>query len=743
MKGNTLSLCMIVKDEEQWIHRSLTSVKDVVDEMIVVDTGSTDRTPDIARSLGAGVYCFSWADHFAEARNYGLSKAAGDWILWLDADEEVDAVDAPRLREVLQMEHSSLAFIELINFYGESPPHLDRVYRLAHHRLFRNGIGLQFRGAIHEQLNIDKILPQMNEIPQLNVKVYHYGYLDQVTRNKSKFERNLSMLTKAAAEPDGDPWINYHLASEFYRIENYHKAFEYVNKSIIHFLQKKMPPPSMLYKLKYASLLATGSYDGAWPAIEKAIMMYPDYVDLLFYKGVILMQKNMVDEAILVFQHCLELGENNLSYLTLKGLGTFQASYYLGQCYEKQEKWNEAKEAYRIAMTLSGDHSEAREAYDRLEQMAPKGLEESSSSSVTISLCMIVRQEEGTLEKLLESVKDIVDEIIIVDTGSTDRTKEIAFQFTDRVFDFEWIEDFAAARNFSFSKATKQYILWLDADDILTDENRERFKILKQTLNPSIDRVTMPYHLSFDEEGNVITSLRRNRLVRRECHSQWIGPVHEYLAAYGNFYDSDVCIIHHKEKEYTDRNLQIYRKRQNAGEKFSTRDLYYFANELKDHGHYEEAASYYDRMLNTEEGWIEDNIQACLKLSECYMRLGNQLKRFQALTRALRYEVPRPEVSCAVGEYFFEKNHYETAIFWYRLATEIAPPVTMGMTNRNASTWYPHLQLCLCYDRIGDYKRAFEHNELALQKNPTHPSMLYNRNYFRDSHQLVPESSDE
>ncbi len=94
---------------------------------------------------------------------------------------------------------------------------------------------------------------------------------------------------------------------------------------------------------------------------------------------------------------------------------------------------------------------------------------------ITISLCMIVKNEEKVLARCLESVKDIVDEIIIVDTGSTDKTKEIAYRYTQNVYDFEWIHDFSAARNYSFSKATKDYQMWLDADDIITEENRKKY----------------------------------------------------------------------------------------------------------------------------------------------------------------------------------------------------------------------------------------------------------------------------
>ena len=101
---------------------------------------------------------------------------------------------------------------------------------------------------------------------------------------------------------------------------------------------------------------------------------------------------------------------------------------------------------------------------------------------VTISLCMIVKNEEDTLARCLDCIKDIVDEIIIVDTGSTDLTKEIAKNYTNLVYDFKWIDDFSAARNFSFSKATKDYCLWLDADDVISKKNQEKLKKLKETL---------------------------------------------------------------------------------------------------------------------------------------------------------------------------------------------------------------------------------------------------------------------
>lgn len=351
---------------------------------------------------------------------------------------------------------------------------------------------------------------------------------------------------------------------------------------------------------------------------------------------------------------------------------------------------------------------------------------------ISISLCMIVRNEEQSLARCLSTVKKIADEIIIVDTGSTDNTKDIARRFGAKIFDFEWIDNFAAARNYAFSQATKEYILWLDADDTITAKDQKLFLKLKKTLSPEVHSVTMPYNLAFDNDGNVTSSLRRNRLVRRDRGFQWFGPVHEYLEVGGHIIHSDVAITHQKDKQHTDRNLRIYRSRAEQGEEFSPRDLYYYANELRDHALYPEAVDYYNRFLDTEKGWIEDNIQACLKLAQCYEHLKEPNKEFQALCATLRYDAPRPEFCCRMGAYFLGRNQYQQAIYWYQQALQCPNQAeNMGFSNHAYATWLPHLQLCLCYDRMGQHLQAHTHNERALSYAPSHPSMLYNRNYFK------------
>ena len=147
---------------------------------------------------------------------------------------------------------------------------------------------------------------------------------------------------------------------------------------------------------------------------------------------------------------------------------------------------------------------------------------------ISVSLCMIVKNEEDVLERCLKSVAGLVDEIIIVDTGSTDRTREIATHFTNQIFDFPWQDDFSAARNEAFSHASMDYCMWLDADDVFWEEDQKAFLNLKETLDPTVSVVMAPYHTGFDERGRVTFSYYRDVLGRsrpRGCHAGWECPV--------------------------------------------------------------------------------------------------------------------------------------------------------------------------------------------------------------------------
>lgn len=350
---------------------------------------------------------------------------------------------------------------------------------------------------------------------------------------------------------------------------------------------------------------------------------------------------------------------------------------------------------------------------------------------ITISLCMIVKNEEDVLARCLNSSKDIVDEIIIVDTGSTDKTKKIALKYTDKVYDFKWVDDFSKARNFAFSKATKDYQMWLDADDIITEDNAKKIIDLKKTLDPSIDIVTFKYNTHFDELGNPILTSTRGRLFKREKGYLWNDPVHEYVELRGKIYHAkDIFISHKKEAVHTDRNLKIYQKQIQDGKELSPRSFYYFARELMDHRRFEEAIYYFEKFLDTKFGWVEDNIATCFNLANCYKQLGNNDKVFSSLIRSFKFDTPRAEICCELGYYFKSNKDFKKATDWFLIATNLEKPNTIGFILNDYWDFIPYVELSVCYFALGNIEKAKQYNEIAGKYKPESEAVLKNTKFF-------------
>jgi glycosyltransferase involved in cell wall biosynthesis len=363
----------------------------------------------------------------------------------------------------------------------------------------------------------------------------------------------------------------------------------------------------------------------------------------------------------------------------------------------------------------------------------------------TISLCMIVKNEEAVLGRCLQSVRHVADEMIIVDTGSTDGTKKIAEEFGAKVYDFEWCNDFAKARNYAFSLATKTYILWLDADDVIEEADGAQLAELKKTLTDDIDAVSMPYTLALNEVGDVAHQIRHNRLVKREKDFQWKGFVHEYLVVSGTIFHSDITFTHKNKTTHTDRNLSIYRERLGKGAILSPRDRYYFANELFHSQQCEEAAEQFQVFLDSGKGWVEDNINACAKLAICHGHMNHPELQLQCLLRTLEYSKPTPKFCCMLGDLLQARGKEKESVYWYLTAILIGKPESEYAVLEPAYwTWYPHLQLCVTYYREGNMGKAQLHHDITKQYYPTHPSIMYNDQFFgRDGEQSVLDYMDK
>lgn len=351
---------------------------------------------------------------------------------------------------------------------------------------------------------------------------------------------------------------------------------------------------------------------------------------------------------------------------------------------------------------------------------------------VNISLCMIVRNEEDVIGRCLETVFDLVDEIIIVDTGSTDRTKEIAAMYTDKIYDFEWIDDFSAARNYSFSLANSSYCMWLDADDIMTEENREMFAKLKEQLTNETDAVMMKYNTGFDEKDNVTFSYYRERIVKKKFGLHWIGAVHEVISTKGNIMYSE-CAVSHKKLHPSDpdRNLRIFEGLIKKGITLDPRQEFYYGRELYYHKRFIDAISVFEKFLDEGEGWLENKIDACKHCAYCHYGLEQGDKALMALLRSFSYDIPRAEICCDIGRHMFDRQLYETAIYWYLQALSCKREDGRGgFVSPDDYGYIPCIQLCVCYSRMGNIKTAVQYNEEAGKYKPNSEAVIKNRAYF-------------
>ncbi len=353
---------------------------------------------------------------------------------------------------------------------------------------------------------------------------------------------------------------------------------------------------------------------------------------------------------------------------------------------------------------------------------------------VTISLCMIVRNEEAVLARCLDSVKDIVDEIILVDTGSSDNTKALAQTYTDKIYDFSWIDDFSAARNASFEKASMDYCMWMDADDVLPFIEGEKLSAWKLQTDISIapDVVMLKYAAAFDQYQNPSFLYYRERLLRRNRKFTWKGRVHEAITPSGNIQYLDIYLEHHSYKTtYSDRNLRIYEAMKAAGDPFEVRDQFYYARELYYHGHYQQAIETFSLFLEQPHAFVENQVEACRLAAYCCYPLENDTQALLFLLKGLSYRVPSGELCCDLGKHFMDRNLYEEAIFWYRCALH-APKRTEngGFISEECYGYLPSLQLSVCYDKIGHFDEAIRYHKLAGIYNPTGELYLKNNIYF-------------
>jgi len=293
-----ISLCIITRNEEHCLAGCLSSVKALIDEIILVDTGSEDSTTTIAMNHGAYVFPFTWTDDFAAARNYAISQAQGQWILVLDADERL----APLTRDELLdfMEHSPAEgyYLKICSYLGQDKQAAqDHVVRL-----FKNKPAYRFTGAIHEQVagSILSCHPK-GGLAFSPFTIEHYGYLPAELTNKHKFNRNTALIYHSLAENPDDPFLHYSLGIEFLHNRNFEQAGQVMQKTLTLLNGDEGYVPQVLAVLLLAKLAQPGDQQAEW-LFSGAIHTLPDNGDFYCLYGVWLMQRSRFEEATQVLE---------------------------------------------------------------------------------------------------------------------------------------------------------------------------------------------------------------------------------------------------------------------------------------------------------------------------------------------------------------------------------------------------------------------------------------------------------
>ena len=320
----TISLAMIVRDEEANLEKCLNSVKEEVDEIIIVDTGSCDQTLKIASNFTDKIYNYEWSDDFSAARNFAISKCTGHWILSLDADEKLDS-EAVSLRQLIAGSTEAEAFFLPLLFCagGEGE-------RFAVIRFFRNSAEYRFAGKIHEQIVIKKT----DVVGMAAAPVICHKLVIGQERNKKR-SRNLQMLRQAVnSEPD-NYYLKYYLGVEWLGIRRFEKAAAYFQEAVANIEVSCAMFRVAAVRYLVDCLKFLGRLDDALQVCRDECDINPVYTDVFFEAGAILEEQGKFKEAIDYFLKAMQLGVPPLVFYHSQGTESFLAFYHLAFCYEK------------------------------------------------------------------------------------------------------------------------------------------------------------------------------------------------------------------------------------------------------------------------------------------------------------------------------------------------------------------------------------------------------------------------
>jgi len=728
-KRNTLSICMIVKNEEANIGRAIQSFLPFADEIIVNDTGSTDKTVEIVQSFPKTVLMHSeWIGDFAYSRNLSLEKATCSWILWMDADDYVPPDQVESFNKLKLAPLDRFISFTVCNTEGGKPIGV----RFMQARMFPNHPEIRFEGRVHE--NVMKTTENLGLTPiNTNVIIWHMGYETLEIRQK-KARRNLELQL---ADPEQEKRIEglIELGDSYSVIGETEKAADYYKRAAEFSCPSDLIDLKMNAMNKYARhLLALKKTEEAKEVFEKCMKQFPKNEEAYYGLAMILISQEQKAESMVLFRKIssmkpnITIGGTNFFVVkqdALKNLSLWefeQGNYKLSKNYAEQ-MLNEDK-----------DNEDAKWLFER----ANTALLNKNDKRPLLSLCMIVKNEEKNIGECLKSAEGLANEIIVTDTGSTDKTVEIAQSYGAKIEHFTWIKDFSAARNYSISKATSRWIIWLDADDRLPKKTVEELReILKKEVP---DKVFYLVVCNSSDEGKTGIRFSQIRVLPNTPKIRFEGRIHEQiLTSVRKFKFAEIQLpleVFHTGyedpallKEKQRRNLELFKEEYPDPMQMNPNAMYHFGASYEIIEDYENALIWLTKALekSKKEHYHEFEILIPQNIARILEYFGKTDEAMNCLNQSLKLEPYFEPALSQKARLLVRLGQNDEAIKWFGFAASFVPKVSFLPSNTKqahasslqflAEHWNKIGQTALAIDILKVLKNFMlgtPHNPLAL-----------------------------
>lgn len=699
-----LSVCFIVKNEEAMIGQAIESIKDVANQIVVVDTGSSDKTLEIIKRYNCDIFSIEWKDNFSLARNFSISKAKYSHILILDADERVQNPNV--LKELIDNSSDEIGgYILELTSISEKENNVNNKFISNLLRIIQNNPNIYFEGVIHEQV-ISSILKCDLKLDLCEVQILHLGYNLSSDQMLAKQQRNLQLLTNALNKSPDDAYLLYQISKTYLSLGNLDSAAQMINLALTNTNSTSFNRPQ---SLNYASYIALCQHkiDLASKYAQESLLLIPDQVFALFLLGELSLVKSNFKDALNYFSRIEEVEQNKNILAKIYGeyyLSPEQLQYRIGRSYMGLKQYDKALLAFQkghfanlmdinnlmgIANIyyFEGNFEKSKEYLLEAKQIAPTNqqvqnylitveneiIKQNSfnrqTNEVLFSLSMIVKNEEKMLEGCLESVRGLVDEIVICDTGSSDKTLEIAEKFGAKIIKSTWKNDFSEARNQSLKHCTGKWILYLDADERLSKIDIAKFRNLLQNLD--------------DNVGMLICTIESD-------HVNWSGEVEKHRGGYPRIFKNiGYPKVHFKGRVHE----QISPSLKDAGYQMISTDI------VVHHLGYNQTKEIMEQKVKRNYSLLLDHVKEEPFNGYAWYQLGQTLAQMgikDQAENAIRFSLENGELSQSVkasaaatlSQLLGNRKQFEESLYWANLSLSIAEDVLYTLNLKAYSLLY-------------------------------------------------------